>query len=266
MTIGSELGYSHTADGQVHWSAQGERTAAPDTYLLHPAPFTALAFAAIQPLLADARRVYAPDYPGCGGSYTLTSAPDIATYATAVGAVAASESATPVDVVGFHSGCLVAVELALRYPSQVRRIVLIDVPAFTTAERSRYNAGLAAPAPLSQDLDSVRELWDWAVTKRAATDGLDASVALFADSLRHGNAWDRTFRAAFAYDVDTRFAELTHATTILATRSGLLEPSRRAAGLIPHATLIERLEIERSVLVENATKIAPDIARVLDAP
>jgi pimeloyl-ACP methyl ester carboxylesterase len=63
-------GYTDGPFGQIHWrmmDAVGEATM-PDLYCLHPSPFSGLAYTNVMPMLAQNRRVIAPDYPGYGGS------------------------------------------------------------------------------------------------------------------------------------------------------------------------------------------------------
>ncbi|MEO1034274.1 MAG: alpha/beta fold hydrolase [Pseudomonadota bacterium] len=257
------FGYADTADGQVHWRSLGERSDQPDLWLLHPAPFTGHFFEQVMPHLAVNRRVIAPDYPGYGGSFSPSSTPSIGMYATAL-LEAAGKPRQPIDVLGFHTGCLVAAEMALLDAPNVGRLMLIDVPAFSKEQQESIRNSMDDPAPLSTDIGSVTGLWQQAVIKRAETDGIDAAVALFADALRHGNRWMAAFDAAFRYPVDERFAELRATVHVVATQSGLLDASRRAAKLIPSATLTERLDIERSVMHESAERIGPAVLNLLD--
>jgi pimeloyl-ACP methyl ester carboxylesterase len=103
--------------------------------LLHPLPHSGSFFAAIAPLLAVDRFVFAPDYPGYGASWPLEGPPTISLYAQSVmEAWQAQEISQKPDLFGFHTGCLVAPELALSCPDEVGRLVLVDVPYFSAAE------------------------------------------------------------------------------------------------------------------------------------
>ena len=256
-------GYTDTAAGQVHWRSHGRAGQQPALLLLPPAPFTSLFYAEVMPLLAAERQVVALDYPGYGGSFALSEPPTIAAYASAAREVANDLAAGSVDVMGFHSGCLVAAELTRLRGARVRRLVLIDVPAFTATERRALREQLTVPAAITPALDSVAPLWQQAVTKRVQTDGLDAALALFADSLRHGAAWPAAFAAAFDYDIDASLRALDAPCTIVATQSALLAATRRAADLVTGARLVERLDINASVMHAAAPAIAPTITAAL---
>ena len=104
--------------------------------LLHPLPHGGEFFRTIAPLLAQGRAVIAPDYPGYGQSDPIGFTPSIRVYAQAVmDARRSCERPGAADLLGFHTGCLVGVELSLRFPAAFRRLVQIDVPFFGPWER-----------------------------------------------------------------------------------------------------------------------------------
>jgi pimeloyl-ACP methyl ester carboxylesterase len=254
-------GYADGPFGQIHWRATGSGDR-PDLICLHPAPFSGLAFTGIMPFLAQDRRVIAPDYPGHGGSDAYKADPSIADYAAATSVLV---DTPPADLVGFHTGCLVAVETALLFPERVRRLVLVDVPAYDPTQRAEYLHSVAGPYAISPDLACLAPAWDRGITRRIESQGMERSWEMFVETLRHGSAMNAAFHAGFSYDVEARLPQLTHPTMVLASGSMLLEPSRRAAAMIPGATLVERLDITRAVLDEAAETTAADILEFLNA-
>ena len=255
-------GYSDGPEGQLHWrmAVPKDTPTEPDLYCFSPGPFSSIAYADMLPKLATQRRVIAADYPGQGGSDGGGGTPSIETYAASMLAVMKHLSGdAEVHVTGFHSGTLVAVETALQSSSQVSRIVLVDVPAFDPDTRAKYLPAVGAPFEPSADLESLSKAWDMAVIKRQASQSLDACLQLFADTVANGSQMNATFHAAFSYDVEAKFAASVQPTAIIATQSGLLEPTRRAAQLIEGSRLTERLDIEGSVLNKNAAATAEAI-------
>ena len=116
MATNIRKSYLDTALGQIHVrslaAAHGDEK--PPLLCLHPSPYSGAYFETVMPLLNDGRRVIAADYPGYGGSYRLDQPPSIADYAQAnIDSVLADESGEQLDLLGFHSGCLVAAEIAL---------------------------------------------------------------------------------------------------------------------------------------------------------
>ena len=253
-------GYTDGPFGQVHWRSCGESGAAPDLVCLHPAPFSGLAFTTIMPFLAQDRRVIAPDFPGHGGSDPHRLDASIADYAEAMSAViAALAPGRPVDLFGFHTGCLVACEMAVRSPERVRHLALVDVPAFDEQTREEHLAQSCAPPGFTEELVSLAPAWERGITRRVESQGMERSFAMFVEQLRHGEAMNAGFHAGFTYPVERRLPQVSRPTTIIATQSMLLEASRRAAQLIPTAKLSERLDVTRAVLDEAAETIASEV-------
>ncbi|MEL7298138.1 MAG: alpha/beta hydrolase [Pseudomonadota bacterium] len=251
----SSRGYVDAVCGQLHFRSWGVSGSKPDLYLLHPAPYSGLAWLTIAPLLAHDRRVIAPDFPGYGGSDALSGEATIDGYCQAMQAVAERLSVGLVDVVGFHSGCLVAAEWGRAAPDTIAALVLLDVPAFDGETRVRLLDQIA-PITLSASLDSLQDDWAMAVTRRYEHEGLARSVSMFAEMMRAGAGRNDCFRAAFSYPVEQRLAAVSRPATVVTTGSSLLEASRRAVSLLPDAISIELPEITTSVLDANAEQTA----------
>lgn len=261
---GVTCGYADGPKGQLHYRMVGEAGNAPPLICLHPAPFSGLAFTQIMPLLAEDRLVIAPDYPGHGGSHAFKTDAQISDYAEAMAALIPPLcGGASVDLFGFHTGCLVAAEMALMDAVGVGRLVLCDVPAFEPSARAQLLQANAAPPGFTSDLESLTPAWERGITRRIASQGMERSLSMFVEQLRHGEAMNAGFYAGFSYPLEERFASLGAYTTVIASKSGLLEATRRAALLIPNAKLIERLDITRAVLDETASLTASAVVDAL---
>ena len=171
----AEKGYVRTGQGQLHcrsWTPSTQ-TCAP-LLCLHAMPYSGLHYATLAPLLADRRQVICPDYPGYGGSDTLPCTPTIPIYATAMlDMIAALELPGPVNVLGFHTGCLVAAEMALQSPMMIGRLVLIDVPFFEPEIRIQRRSAVATPPGYDADPGSVAAAWEMNVSSKLDTLPID---------------------------------------------------------------------------------------------
>lgn len=225
----SDLQFAHYPGrfGDIHARTLAAATpdAQPPLLCLHPAPHNGAFFATVMPMLNTERTVVAPDYPGYGESKPTANEPAIADYANAMLDLLAALRVSRIDVLGFHTGCLVGAEMALIDAARIRRLVLVDVPYFVGAERDDMYAESAMPN------GEGRSHWG--------------------------------FHAAFTYPSDERLPQLTTPTRVIATQSGLLEPTRIAAASVPNARLIERLDISRPVFADNAELIAAEIVGAL---
>lgn len=118
---------------------------------LHPIPHSGEFFAEFLQRCAAQRTVLAPDYPGYGHSPASAELATIELYAQAIGecllSVANRGVAKPVAALGFHTGCLVGVELSLRYPELIDGLILVDVPYFEPRRRAELRAEYADDNP-----------------------------------------------------------------------------------------------------------------------
>lgn len=259
-------GYTDGPFGQIHWRMLVPEAAGsqPDLYCFQPAPFSGLAWTGIMPHLAKGRRVIAPDFPGYGGSDGAKAEPSITEYAQAMQAVVRDLSGEQaVDLTGFHTGTLVAGEMALTEAGQVRRLALVDIPAFDAETSAKYLAGAAQPLEISEDLSCLEKPWK-VLTSRLESQSADRAFEMFVEQLRPGRLMNSAFHAAFTYDARTRLPKITQPVLTLASQSGLLEPTRWAGENISSATHVERLDITRAVLDEAAEITASEILNFLD--
>lgn len=259
------------ADGaQIHcreWGAaprSGGSLQSPQSplFLLPPAPHSSLYFTKIAPLLAETRPVIAVDYPGYGGS-DYQGEHSIDHYAATLLPLLPQDSAA--DLLGFHSGCLVAYELARQAKERASHLIMVDVPLFDDVKRNAYAAAMPAPSKIPVDISGLAAGFEKNVGARLDDLGAPRAFALWTESLRAGEMKNAAFQAAFAYDTAREFLTPPAQAHIhvIATESSLLEPSRRAAKIIPRAHLTECLDINRAVMDVFAVTMTEKINSVL---
>lgn len=224
--------------------------------LLPPSPNTSVYYEKIIPLLAAEHHVIAVDYPGFGGSDRISDV-SISGYVKAVMPLAKTYGS--ICASGFHTGALVANELALQNRDAVRKLVLIDVPYFDAPMRKKYMAKFPSGKLPTRVDDSFKK----GVMDRHESLSEDRAFKIWVESLRSGRYQNDAFRAAFSYDCDSQFGKLKHPLTVIATRSGLLEPSRKTAKNVPQAELVEILEIRSPVFEAHSELLAPAILTAL---
>lgn len=262
--------YVDTPAGQLHVrELAAVDGGAPPLLCLHPAPYSGLYFTTAMPYLNARRDVLAPDYPGYGGSTALEAAPTIADFAAAMLAgLDGMKLARPVDILGFHTGCLVAVEMAFAAPERCGQLVLCDVPYFDEARQAALREKAGRPLALSDEFTSLEPVWRADVSSRVELAGLDRSIELLAEHLRAAPRDHEAFLAAFSYPCAERFAALdadvAARLTIVATTSGLAEATNEAAMAVPAATFVDAGDIEGAVFEAGAARIAEYVLAALD--
>lgn len=152
--------YSDGRNGQLHLTTAypsgggfDERTA---LVCLHPDAATGTWFKSLLPELGRERSVYAPDLPGHGYSDPAPGTVlGLADYVAAIGDFLDSMRLRAVDLVGHQLGALIAAELAIQRPQQVRRVVLVSLPDQIPGSPA-VAASATRPAPSVSKPASVR--------------------------------------------------------------------------------------------------------------
>ena len=170
----------------------------------------------------------------------------------------------PVDVLGFHTGCLVGAEMQLQSADSIDALVLVDVPYFVGAAQEKMRDSAAKPLALDAEPESIVPLWKSGVGVKAPLMGMERSVALLSEQLRVYSRSHLAFHAAFTYPCPERFERLPGPVAIIGTQSGLLDATRESvAAAHESAFFIEATEITRGVFEEGAPAIAARIDEAL---
>jgi pimeloyl-ACP methyl ester carboxylesterase len=96
---------------------------------LHDTASSGRVFRPFLEIMGRDRSVYAPDLPGHGESDPPPSTATVEDHAHAVTDFMRSMRFRQVDLLGHRTGAAVATEVAIANPQQVRRVVLVAVPA-----------------------------------------------------------------------------------------------------------------------------------------
>ncbi|MFT7289531.1 MAG: hypothetical protein ACI87W_003668, partial [Halieaceae bacterium] len=127
-------GYADGPYGQVHFRDTGSGI---PLVLCHQAPQTSKQFTNVyEPLLRRGIRAIGIDTPGFGESDPTPFVPTIEDWAAVVPAVLDHLGIEQADVLGHHTGGMVATEVALQFPARVRRLI-INGPLPLSEERRR---------------------------------------------------------------------------------------------------------------------------------
>jgi pimeloyl-ACP methyl ester carboxylesterase len=221
-----------------------------------PGPLTGRVFARFASDLGNDRSVYAPDLPGCGDSDAPETVPSIADYAAAVGDLLDSLRLRSVDLLGYQSGSLVAAELAIARPEQVRRVLLVGVPVADAKEREAYNG---RPWPARGRADGTHLPDEWQRLRQAR--GANAPAVMLgqelASSLAAGDRASWCPTAAHNYAPGERLPLLRQPTLVLRPRDEYWDMTVRADALLRDSRRVD-LENRGGGLFDDG---APDVAR-----
>ncbi len=237
-----ERGFT-TVDGlQVHHRVarpvDADAVTRPPVLCLHQSPNSSQVFVEFMGEMARDRVVYAPDTPGYGESDRPAEPPAIEDYARWLGAFSEAAGVSSYDLVGYHTGASIAVEIARQRPTHVRHLLLVGVAAFEADEVENL---LANPWPRPAPLGEIHLAEEWRSSKKWQGPGQsDRSVErTFLAKLSAGPTGWWGPRAVFTYPVRERLAALAVPVTLVRPRDDLWDITPRARAARPDARWVE---------------------------
>ena len=231
----------------------------------HPSPTSGNYFKDYMLEMGRDRMVFAMDTPGYGNSDAPPSPPSIEELAH-VAAITLEElgfgqrGGGPVDTVGYHTGCLIAAELAISRPDLVRRLVLPGIPYYVGQAREDALAKYGKPKPQDGEGVHVKEAWAfWTENLLDLGVSIDRINEHFADQMRAGSKSWWAYHGVFTYESDKRLPLLKQPVLVPNNHAGLAEASRAAAAIMDNATVIEMPELSKGIFdvaVEPLVKVS----------
>jgi pimeloyl-ACP methyl ester carboxylesterase len=150
--------FFNTEFGDVHYIDVGSSDT-PPLMLLHQTPRSIDEFADVIPLLAVEHRVVAMDNPGYGCSDVPPRQPTVEEYADTVVALMDHLEIPKAVLIGHHTGAILAVDIAARYPGRVDRLVLSG-PHFMDAEMREMLLKISKQWTVQPDGSHMMEKWE----------------------------------------------------------------------------------------------------------
>ncbi|CAN7304705.1 alpha/beta fold hydrolase [Variovorax paradoxus] len=240
MTI--RRAFADLSVGQVHYAACGDASA-PAVLLLHQSPRSWTEYREVLPLLGARHRAIAMDTAGFGDSADGGVPASIAQWARVAGELLDALGIAQADVVGHHTGGVIAVELAAALPGRVRSLVLSSTPytgeAFRIARAERPPIDEVAP---SEDGSHLAALWQrrQGFYPEGRPDLLEAFVR---DALKVGHRVEEGHRAVASYRMEERIGRVTQPALIIrATADPFAAP--HAEELLHHLPQARIVDIE----------------------
>lgn len=173
--------------------------------------------------------------------------------------------AGPVDVLGYHTGCFIAAELAIIRPDLVRRLVQIGIPFNQGEERRTAYEENFQPTVILENGSHLDSKWEFSVTNRQPGVTLERAAEHYADSLLAVPYSSWAYHAVFLYDVEAQYPKITQPVVVLNTHGGLKENSRAAMDYFKGARIVEIPELHHGVFDIGVARLAQETRAFLDA-
>jgi pimeloyl-ACP methyl ester carboxylesterase len=253
--------YTECRFGQLHLlhAAPVGGASAPPLLLFHQNPSTSEEYRHLVAAMATDRAVYAFDTPGYGMSDRPRAPLSIAGYCEAlvegIEALGLADAGA-VDLFGFHTGTLLAIEVARLLGARCGRIVLSGIPFRPAHERQARLDEIHAVEPPSDDGDAIfdrlRWLWRFVVAHRAQDVTIDRAATMFMERAKPLHRYWWAYEGVWTYPIDERLAAIAQPTLVLIPDEMLAEHSRAAAALIPTKTLVDMPDLHRDIFEPEA--------------
>lgn len=248
-------GYTDCRLGQLHYleGMPAGTATAPPLVLLHQNPSSSDEYRHLVAAMAVDRHVVAFDTPGYGMSDAPPAPPSMEGYAAAfhdgLVAMGLGEEAR-IDLFGFHTGTLLAIELA-RTSRNAGRLALAGIPYRSPEERLirlQQIHNVAAPTDDGTAIfDRLRWLWDFVVAKRHADLPIERAAAIFAERAKPLHRYWWAYEGVWTYPIEDRLAGIERSTLVLLPDEMLHEQSVAAASMIPGAATISLPQLTRDI-------------------
>ncbi len=266
-------GYTDCRYGQLHYihgTPVSGAVKAPPLVMLHQNPSSSVEYEPLIEAMSTDREVIAFDTPGNGMSDWPPEPLDMAGYAAAF--VDGMDNLSlgkdgPVDVFGYHTGTLLASELAIAEPERVGRVVLSGIPYRTRGERQERLDQIAAGPKLTEDGEQIltmqRNLWNFVVTSRDQRVPLERAAQIYMEKAKPMHRYWWPYTSVWQYDFVTRYPLIKQPVLILQPHEALLDSTMRAAALLEDVRIVEVPELDRDIFDVGSDLIAGHLRKFL---
>ncbi|MSO64978.1 MAG: alpha/beta hydrolase, partial [Alphaproteobacteria bacterium] len=257
-------GYGESRFGALHYRMAAPVAAARRPLLcLHASPQSSLNYDQLLEAIGSDRLAVAPDTPGFGGSEWPASPPSIEDYAAAMLDLAHQLGLTSIDVMGFHTGSMTAVEIARQQPGLVHRIVMYSAPLFDGDELPRFRANYASTVIETDGSHTVKR-WHKMWPFRDPLQSVEAFSVIMGEAFRGGPVSWWGHGAAFKYPFAERLRACDKSILVLNPNDDLVEHSRRAVPLMKNGRLHELPTFRHGMMDVHRDAIAGLLRDFLD--
>jgi len=254
--------------GQMHLRMVGQRQRATERgkrplVCFHLSPVSSVIYETWLSEMGKDRWAIAIDTPGYGMSDPPPKPPSIGDFAAAMGDCLDALGIGETDVMGYHTGSKIAVELARQRSQQIKHLVLVSAPVYTAEDLAQVRVDNAVPTPEPSG-EFLKQIWQalWRWQDKAVTP--EALMHSFPDHLRGGDrrAWGH--QAAFAYTYPPHIADIMAPILVLNPEDDLVTYTRRIAPYLQNGRVHELPGRSHGFLDLHPSEVAAIVRPFLD--
>lgn len=243
--------------GQIHFYHAGNpKSPKTPLVLFHPTAVSGAYYRDFMLEMSKDRYVIAFDTPGYGKSDPPAQPQGMTSLASALADATDALGLKKFDVLGYHTGCYIAAEMAILRPTLVRRLILPGIPYYSGEEQKEMYAKYGTQKPPNEDSSDAQKIWGFWVTGRNKAVPLERGIEHFTDHIQSYPRSSWAYHSVFSYDADSRLPQVTQPVLIPNTHGSLQNETRAAGALMPNVTLIEVPELQEGVFDLGVPKLA----------
>jgi pimeloyl-ACP methyl ester carboxylesterase len=221
--------------GQLHFRCLGDPSK-PALILLHQTPSASSMYEAMMPRLAENFYVLAPDTPGFGQSEGFDAPASIVQLGEVIAEFIEHLCLGPCFLFGHHTGAAIAAYIAAFHAEKVRALSMSGPPLLSASQKTTL-PNLAAPFEAREDGSHLHSLWARMRGKDPEA-SLELSLREMILALDSGDAYQDSYRAVVAFDMEGALKSIGCATQIFAAQEDTLK-----AALEPALALLQQGEM-----------------------
>lgn len=211
----------------------------PPLLLLHPTPYSSQFYLPFIEDIGKDRVVIAMDTPGYGDSDRPKTPPNMQDYArNALKALDGLNISEPVDVIGYHTGTLIAAEMSIENPARVNKIILAGIPVYPSERLPGLYEKYAKPDILKKDGSHLTSKWDFATQTMKVGMSLSAAQSHYSDYMQAMPESSQAYYSVFSYPGYERLPLITRPALFVSINGSLKQETIDAQKVTAGSELI----------------------------
>lgn len=232
--------YADIPLGQIHYRFTLNKTDATPLVLLHQSPLSGRMFRNLLPLLGKTRQSFAVDTPGYGESDPPAAPPTIAGYTDALVAWMDAIGLQQIDLFGYHTGSVLAVDIAVRYPERVRKLMLMSVPLMSVEQMQNWTS---ESEPFDDQGQYLAAMWNGSFHYKREGQSNDDIAVTVAEKQRAGRTHKWAYAAMGKYSLAEQAIKIEQPLLLLNVGDTLFEATADLKRLLErNGVAVEYLE------------------------
>ena len=250
--------------GQLKYYKQGNNGNKVPLICFHMSPYSGRYYEKFQDNMSADRIVICPDTPGYGGSSAPEKPASIEELTKAMAKLIENLGYEQVDLLGFHTGVLIAAELTKISPKKIRKLVLPGIPLVPADKRSAFRKNYEKPRPYFEDHDFLANKWNESIESDKEGWDNERKIEIFAEVMRAGLKSNWGFMAVFDYEIEESLSSIEKPVLIPIPDEMLAASSRAAAGLFKNAEVIEMPHIQPDLFESCPSEFIDQLRKFLN--